>query len=234
MKFSLISDMHLDFPQEKTPYELLEEHVVVAGDTTNGLEGLKFLQKLRNKGHTVYAVDGNHEHYSNRSQGRTALETTTRFMEEHPRYHEGLVPVVLANGWYPVEDESLWQNYMNDSLHGSLSAADVNGLAVSDADHIRHWLEKWRSCGQKGIVVTHTAPCLQTLNPRFDGHYSNEWYWNPHMEELLREYPEQILVWCHGHSHHSHEEVVHGVRVVVNPRGYPGENPSWKPKTIEV
>ena len=27
---------------------------------------------------------------------------------------------------------------------------------------------------------------------------------------------------------------VHGVRVVCNPRGYPRENPGWKPKTFKV
>lgn len=27
--------------------------------------------------------------------------------------------------------------------------------------------------------------------------------------------------------------VVDGVRVVCNPRGYPNENPDWRPRTIE-
>ena len=234
MKFSLISDMHLDFPQPKTPYNLLEEHVVVAGDTTNGLEGLKFLQKLRNKGHIVYAVDGNHEHYRNRSQGRSEHDTTSRFRKEHPSYHEGETPVVLANGWYPVTDEALWYNYMNDSRNGCITAEEVTVLARADAAFIKSWLTKWRACGQRGIVVTHTAPCYETLNPRYDGHCSNEWYWNPLMEELLREFPDQIAVWCHGHTHDPCDKIVHGVRVVCNPRGYPGENPNWKPLTIET
>lgn len=70
-KYSLISDMHVNHPQLKTPYELLEENVIVAGDTSNGLDGLKFLHKIQKKGHNVYAVDGNHEHYRNVNQGRT-------------------------------------------------------------------------------------------------------------------------------------------------------------------
>lgn len=234
MKFSLISDMHVDFPQKKTPYDRLEEVVVVAGDTSNGLEGLKFLQKLRNKGHTVYAIDGNHEHYRNRSQDRTVYETTARFREEYPRYHDLEVPIVLANGWYPVEDEKMWQNYMNDSRMGMLTAVDVNRLAQEDALNIRQRLQEWKDHQRRGIVVTHTAPCLESLNPRFEGHYSNEWYWNPLMEELLKEYTDQIAVWCHGHSHHSIDINVHGVRIVCNPRGYPGENEDWEPWTINV
>lgn len=234
MKFSLISDMHLDFPQPRTPYDLLEERVVVAGDTTNGLEGLKFLQKLKNKGHVVYAVDGNHEHYRNRSQDRSAVETTARFREDHRRYHDLEVPVVLANGWYPVADEEQWQNYMNDSRMAMLTAKEVTDLSVLDAAFIRQYLQEWKDTQRRGIVVTHTAPCYETLNFRFDGHYSNQWYWNPLMEKLLQEFPEQIAVWCHGHTHEAADKVVHGVRVVCNPRGYPGENPSWKPLTIEI
>jgi len=235
MKFSLISDMHIDFPQLKTPYDLLEENVIVAGDTSNGLEGLKFLDKLKNKGFNVYAVDGNHEHYRNNSQKRSAQETTARFREEHRRYHdEGPVPVALANGWYLVEDEELWMNYMNDSKMGRLSQEAVNQMAESDACNIKERLQEWKDHQRKGVVVTHTAPCLQSLNPRFDGHYSNEWYWNPHMEIIMEEYAEQIHVWCHGHSHHFNDVNVHGVRVLCNPRGYPGENPDWKPYNFEI
>jgi len=35
MKFSLISDMHVNHPQLKTPYDKLEEIIVVAGDTSD-------------------------------------------------------------------------------------------------------------------------------------------------------------------------------------------------------
>lgn len=234
MKFSLISDMHVDFPQQKTPYDKLEEIVVVAGDTSNGLEGLKFLQKLKNKGYTVYAVDGNHEHYANARQGRTEKETTARFREDHKRYHEQDTPIVLANGWYYVQDEPLWQGYMNDSRCSGLSATDVNVLAVNDTEYIENYLKHWQMTQQKGIVVTHTAPCLETLNTEFEGHFSNDWYWNPGMRELIRRYKDNILVWCHGHTHKAADRVVDGVRVVCNPRGYPGENPNWAPLTIEV
>lgn len=60
IKFTLMSDLHADFPQPSIDYRLLEKHVIVAGDTTNGLECLRFLgNKLRDKkGHTVLACPG--------------------------------------------------------------------------------------------------------------------------------------------------------------------------------
>lgn len=235
MKFSLISDMHLDHPQLKTPYNLLEKNVVVAGDTANGLLGLKFLQKLRNKGFNVFAVDGNHEHYSNSSQGRKHSETLKRFQSEHPIWQKmDDVPVVLVNGWYSVSSESLWRNTMNDSRFCCIDFKDVNMQAINDAKTVEYQLQQWQETGIKGVVVTHTAPCQETLDPQYEGEFSNEWYWNPHMKLLLEKYSDSISVWCHGHTHAFQDKIVDGVRVVCNPRGYPGENPNWKPYTVEI
>jgi len=235
MKFSLISDMHLDHPQPKTPYDLLEENVVVAGDTANGLLGLKFLNKLRNKGFNVYACDGNHEHYSNVGQGRDYIETLERFQEDFSPLEdiEG-VPLVIVNGWYQVSNEHLWYRSMNDGRFADLTADRVNQIAMNDAKMVEYALQRWKEGSIKGIVTTHTAPCTETLDPRYEDDPSNEWYWNPYMRQLIEMYPDQIAVWCHGHTHAFADKQVNGVRVVCNPRGYPGENPMWKPLTVDL
>jgi predicted phosphodiesterase len=235
-KFSLISDMHVNHPQPKTPYDQLEEFVIVAGDTDNGLGGLKFLQKIKNKGHRVFAVDGNHEHYANLSSGRTVIETTDQFyklldQKNSLELEDEKILIIGVNGWYHVSSESTWQGYMNDSYYSRLSADTVNGLAHKEAFFVRHCLNNLPD-GYKAIVVTHTAPCLETLNKEYEGHFSNEWYWNPEMREILMSHSDDILVWCHGHTHAKADVVVDGVRVVCNPRGYPGENPDWSPITV--
>lgn len=235
MKYSLISDMHVNHPQNKTPYDKLEHLVIVAGDTSNGLEGLRFLEKLQNKGFHVLAVDGNHEHYSNVSKGRTVPETTTRFRESFPE----LVVIddvvfVQRNGWYLVKEEYPWASYMNDARFSGLSVGEVNELANQDFLYIKNICTLSRDKGQKVVVTTHTAPCLDTLNPEFEGHFSNDWYYNPLMTPLLEEFSDTILVWNHGHTHAYADKIVHGTRVVCNPRGYPRENPDWMPITIEL
>ncbi len=235
MKFSLISDMHLDFPQQKTPYDKLESLVIVAGDSANGLVGVKFLNKLKRKGHKEFAVDGNHEHYANISQGRTAQETQTKFFEgieqeNFKQLSDGLA-IVGYNGWYLVRRGADWQSYMNDSLYSGLSKAQVNSLAEEHSYQIEEKLIHFEG---KLIVVTHTAPCMETLDPKYVGHHSNEWYWNPYMRPLLSKYSHKIAVWCHGHTHARTDKMVDGVRVVCNPRGYPRENPEWEPMTVEI
>lgn len=238
-KYSLISDMHVDFPQPKTPYNLLEENVIVAGDTSNGLLGLKFLQKLENKGFKVFACDGNHEHYANVSQGRTIESTETSFRQSFPTITDidDKLSIICINGWYQVTSPEAWFGYMNDgrfSVGEDLweAAKIVNSYSAFHANFLNDMLESFFD--RKFIIVTHTAPCIETLDKRFENHYSNEWYWNPFMRQILSEHRDKILVWNHGHTHKSNEAVVDGVRIVCNPRGYPGENLNWEPLTIEV
>lgn len=237
MKFTLVSDLHADFPQPKFPYELCEEDIVIAGDTSNGLEGLQWIAgKMRNKGYRTYSCPGNHENYANLSRGRDIYETEARFREDFPAETElpDGTPIVLRTGWYVVSDEAYWQRYMNDSKRMSVNQKEMNYLHFRDAEMLRQTLQSWKDYQKKGVVVTHMAPCEETLNPEFAGSTTNEWYWSPGCRRLLEEFSEQILVWCHGHTHAKNEAIVDGVRVVCNPRGYPGENPDWRPMTIEI
>ncbi len=233
MKYSLISDLHLDFGGWNWRDQQLEDIVVVAGDTTNGLAGLKFLHKLEAAGHTIISVDGNHEHYSNRVKRRTIIETETRFQEDFAYLH-GIDDVyfIQTNGWYYVQDERLWNSYMNDYLCGS--GNEVNEAADSSVFFLWCQLSYLKQMDHKAVITTHTAPSLDTLNSKFEGHFSNEWFFSPRLGELRKEFQDVILVWNHGHSHAPADKIVDGVRTVCNPRGYPGENPLWKPLTIEV
>lgn len=232
-KYSLVSDLHLDHPQPKTPP--FEQNVIVAGDCGNGLIGLKYLNKLKRKGHFVFAVDGNHEHYANTAEGRSVEETEGAFYDGLDQsiceiVDESLM-IVGSNGWYTVSDFFAWNSYMNDSRCCGISAEQVNQLAHDDALYIDEMLSSWSG---RAIVVTHTAPTMASLDPRFDGHFSNEWYWNPMMEPLLAKHRDKIAVWHHGHTHAAVDVIVDGVRIVTNPRGYPAENPGWAPLTMEI
>lgn len=231
--YSLASDLHYDFPQHKIR-DWPNHQIIVAGDCGNGLVGIKPLNKLKNKGHKVFAVDGNHEHYANISQGRTILETEVAFydgldQEQVVTLENGLT-IIGLNGWYVVQNEAAWLAYMNDGRCVG-RASEVNQNAHDDALMLDETLNVING---PAIIVTHTAPTQHTLNPRFAGHYSNEWYWNPMLGEVMRKHRDKILAWNHGHTHAAADEIVDGVRVTCNPRGYPGENPGWSPKEITV
>lgn len=235
-KYSLVSDLHLDFPHPKTPE--MEQFVIVAGDTSNGLLGLKYLQKLKRKGHTVFAVDGNHEHYSNECQQRTVTETTQAFYSglNQTRIHplpDHKLKIIGCNGWYEVLDEDHWFRYMNDGRYGNTSAKEVTSYAQDHAQWIRQNLEDLES-GWKAIVVTHTSPHPMSLDPRYIGSDGNQYFFNPWMGEIMYHYRDRIAVWHHGHTHKGLDQTINGVRIVSNPRGYPKENPDWKPLSMSI
>lgn len=230
-EYDLISDLHVDFPQKSLPD--LHKNVIVAGDLSNGLVGVKYMNKLQRRGKRIFAIDGNHEHYKNESMGRTIAETRSQFHEllgEVPfrRINEKLY-IVGANGWYFVDDEHFWRSYMND--HRAGSAEEVNAQAIADYRMIRETLIREEGMA---IVVTHTSPCVETLDEQYCGQESNVWYHNPAMRQLLVEYADKIAVWHHGHTHAFADKIVEGVRIVCNPRGYPGENPNFKPFRMKI
>lgn len=237
--YSLMSDMHINHPQPQTPYALLEHNVIVAGDTDNGLGGLKYLHKLQNKGHRVFATLGNHEHYSNVSKGRDLGATRLRFEDDFHPYIEidETLAVVLVTGWYQITAPVAWYRYMNDGRFTAdpadpvMAAFLVTEAAKGDCEDLRKHLS---NPDRKYIVVTHMAPCEESLDPEYSGDFTNEWYWNPELGDILREFSDRILIWNHGHSHAPMDIIKDGIRVVCNPRGYPGENPNWVPKTITV
>jgi hypothetical protein len=59
LKFSLVSDLHVNHPQPKIPYDQLEDLVIIAGDTSNGLDGIKFINKLKNMGEQLMKLKHN-------------------------------------------------------------------------------------------------------------------------------------------------------------------------------
>lgn len=239
-EYSLGSDLHMDTGHTGKRLSEMDwkQNIIIAGDLGNGLGNFKFINKLKNKGHVVFCVDGNHEHYANANRGRTLLETETQFyslLDEQPqvRMLRDDLYLIGCNGWYEVEDERHWKNYLNDSRHGALSAKTVNDAAWRHADFVGNALAKVPD-GAKAIVVTHTAPCEESLDPRFVGSDGNVYYWNPLMERVLLANRKAIAVWHHGHTHAAVDLVYEGVHIVTNPRGYPGENPSWHPITLKA
>ena len=245
-QYSLSSDLHMDFPQGKRLSAMdWEKNVLIAGDLGNGLGHFKFIERLTRKGHAVAGCDGNHDHYANKRSGRSIVETERRFYELFAAAAGGTenaqpnvlcirddLYMILANGWYQVADDAHWKSYMSDGeLVGS--ASEVNDAAKRHADLIGDALVRLPH-DAKAIVVTHTAPCEQSLDPKFAGSDGNQYYWNPMMEHVLVTCADRILRWHHGHTHAAVSVTHAGVPIITNPRGYPRENPDWAPLSLSA
>ena len=66
-------------------------------------------------------------------------------------------------------------------------------------------------------MITHHAPSLGSIHPRFAGSPFNAAFVSA-AEHLLD--GERAALWIHGHTHDSYDYRVNGTRVLCNPRGY--------------
>lgn len=238
-KYTLMSDLHIDTGHKTKIKEWnLEEHVIIAGDTANGLVACRFINKLKKLGHKVFAIDGNHEHYQNREKQKSIPQTEADFFDNlaQPKIvsvADG-VSLIGLNAWYDPygsDDGAFWKDLMNDWHY----TGDMFKIAEQSA----HWLDlALQDLDGQAIIVTHTSPVLETLVCRkgdeADWDRINCFYRNIHMADVLKKHAAKILIWNHGHSHDAADMIVDGVRVIANPRGYPGQNPDWAPKSITI
>lgn len=120
---------------------------------------------------------------------------------------------------------------VSDHLH-VLMLMDINRKSVA-------WLEaqlKKYNDDIKNVIVTHHAPTMESLvearmvDRHFLGKheeirtrgdeafrmaaYASDLNW------IFARYGRNIDLWCHGHVHEPLDYVLHGVRIVCNPRGY--------------
>jgi Icc-related predicted phosphoesterase len=139
------------------------------------------------------------------------------------------VTVIGACGWYPVVDPDHWRGYMQDARF--MTSNEVNERHEQHAEYLDSQLKiSTNPC----IVVTHMAPCEETLDPRYVGSLGNQYFWSPLLREVLAAHQDKIVRWHHGHTHKAMHAVVDGVEIITNPRGYPRENPNWTPLICQI
>ena len=88
---------------------------------------------------------------------------------------------------------------------------------------------------KKIVVVTHHAPSLESVPPKYQNSVLTPSYASD-LEDFIALRP-NIRLWCHGHVHLPSDYKIGQCRVVCNPRGYVSahENPSFNPDlTLEI
>ena len=91
----------------------------------------------------------------------------------------------------------------------------------------REWLDGQLAAKFDGptVVLTHHGVGPGSVSRQYQGDPANGLF-NSDLTELI-EWRRPAL-WVHGHVHQSFDYLVGGTRIVVNPRGYPRENPSFR------
>lgn len=243
MKIALISDLHLhvsdsdfmkaliwDLNHDKPDVILNAGDMATVGGKNTFAHG--WHKKLSDAAPQYYYVPGNHDWYEN---------------EDSPGSD-------LANDVWSVDlDDStvlvfctLWTNHLDNAVCAEYSQrylADyryIKGWRVYDSElchsfqknRLFHLVEK--NSDKNVIVMTHHAPSLKCIHPRFKGDILNGAFVND-LDDRIKEY-KNISHWCHGHVHDTVDALVGKTRIIANPRGYRGEANyfNFKPLYFEV
>lgn len=268
MKFDLMSDLHVDLsPGYRLEYSSMASSpiAVVAGDISNDPHTtILELDRIALAYEQVLFVDGNHEHYDNRSQSpnrahRMPPQTYSilrEAFEGHPKvvyldqgrnaHIIGDTAFIGANSWYdfnfpgndPDHCKSAWYQHMNDSYWANVESEWVENECVRQSSNIAATVAalNQNSKVSRIVLVTHTIPTTKGVRI----HPSN-FLWNLlngcyYNSLSKRAHFGKVVAHCFGHTHHRQMFSEYAIDFHCNPRGYPGEATfeKWKPEQIDL
>jgi|688.fasta_scaffold465738_1 Icc-related predicted phosphoesterase len=262
MKFSYMSDLHLEFSNNMRIYNRHKsDALILAGDIFTAAAFIDnpnkaalykaFLNNVSGEFDHVLYTDGNHEGYGwqydtnyhdvlnaefSKYSNITFLNNTYKDFYELDEYGmENKLRVLGA---------ALWTDFDNADPLAMLSASHVmNDYRViknftPEIALARHYESKEflfsNATAPRNIVISHHAPTSRSVSPWYRGDKLNSAYHSNLENEIL---DSNIQVWVHGHMHSTSDYMVGNTRVLANPYGYKNHdtNRRFSPeKTFEV
>ncbi len=240
MKIRVLSDLHLEHHMPAEMPACAADLVILAGDIANGRDGIDWA--ARTFAVPVVYVPGNHEYYENKLEAADALMAAAAAEHPHVRMlNRGVAEFATDTTRIRVIGATWWSDY---SLFGAeRREASMQACAAAMLDHrlielteadgtVRHftpadalarheaesaWLaaELARPFAGRTVVVTHHAPDLGSLDPRFSRDLVSGGFVSRRPDLVA-----QADLWIHGHTHTSFDYRHDDSRVVCNPRGY--------------
>lgn len=239
MKIRVLSDLHMEFtnylPAHLDPVG--EDLVVLAGDIGVGIDGIEWA-KAAFAGRRVIYVLGNHEYYRHdwnellvRAR-KAAQGSNVTFLENDVLDIDG-VRILGCTLWTDFKargaeryekSAELARRSMNDYLAITNLAQKrrvILPIDVAERCEDSYWWlqQKIQRSEQPLLVITHHAPTMHGINPRFAHDPLNPAFHNAFDELVVP----PVVAWIYGHNHYNVDHVVNGVRLISNQRGYPNE-----------
>jgi len=232
MKIQVISDLHQEFGYSELSFDNADV-VVFAGDVNLGIKGLHWIQsRIKNK--PVIYVLGNHEYYKSaypkvlNKLKSLAFNTNIHVLEDSfvdfddVRFHGCTLWTDFSIFGDPMEYGIICQSAMNDykMIKRDPSYSKMRTIDTYRIHQVsRNWLNESLLTSEKtkNIVITHHAPCLQSVSEEYKSHPVTAAYASNMQDFILYHQPD---FWIHGHIHTPSRYNIGKTEVICNPHGY--------------
>ena len=234
MKLQIVSDLHLGLAPCDLPV-VGADLLILAGDIHRPAPAMRW---ARAQGMPIVYIAGNHEYYG------SSLAATDRQLQELSQGSEvtvldcsevrfGRLRVLGATLWTDfglfgegpprVQAMDAARSFSRDFSRIQLDEGHPRSFSPADCARLferhRRWLEGCLADPFDGetVVVTHFAPSVRSVAPRFAGSPLNACFVSD-LERLVA--ASGAALWVHGHTHDSFDYRIGDTRVLANPRGY--------------
>ncbi|OIR18046.1 3',5'-cyclic adenosine monophosphate phosphodiesterase CpdA [mine drainage metagenome] len=241
MRIHVLSDLHIEIAAYQ-PQPVECDVVVLAGDIGNHVQGMEWGRHSWPAKEILY-VPGNHEFYrlgrveTLRQMRVRANELGVHLLDndevviagirflgstlwtDFDLFGEELKKAAMAEGKKYLNDFRLIRERFR--MFSPARSAQLHKTS-------RAWLaaKLQEPFPGKTVVVTHHLPSARSVAERYRASLTSACFAS-NLDELMG----ASALWIHGHTHDSFDYVLHGTRVVCNPRGY-CRNPE-KPENLE-
>ena len=231
MKLHIYSDLHVDSWKLFTVEDILncfpmnldsEAVAIFAGDAGNGEPHFdNVIAALEDIYDIVLKTPGNHDWYHG-----TAPERVPTAVAGIGGKTFSLTPL-FTNFWGVEAHKRVCTNCISDFMY-------TRGMTGNKMVELHNQSVEFLCKHPADVIVTHWAPCLGSVHPRYRGDMANPYFVNDRIDLVQSLKPK---LWVHGHGHDAFDYTEGDTRIVANPAGYYGENmmdPVFKPLEIEI
>jgi len=247
MKIGFTSDLHIDYNREydienaiiNTYKKYNLSTLMIAGDISNSTKTTKeFMNRLWNKGLSVYAIYGNHDYY-----------TLEKGFHEDRDEMSGF-PIIFED-WGIIADTG-WYNYTWHKFGsiGQLKKGKVYGNGSIWPDHrfivwpddggaewfCQESIRKMRIQNQlldicevkNKIIMTHMVPHYELLEQNMEFIHTNPFFGSEDLSKFIKEVAPTYSIF--GHTHFTKDKVIGNTHYICSPVGY---NFEWGNRNAE-
>ncbi|MGO4331835.1 metallophosphoesterase [Cupriavidus sp. 2TAF22] len=241
MKIRILSDLHIEHDIPASVPDCAADLVVLAGDIANGRTGVDWAASTFAQ--PVVYVPGNHEYYESAFDTAEAAMADAARDAAHVHLLNGAVAYfdgpagerarVIGTTWWT--DYTLFGTGRRDEAMRACASRmvdhrliEIDGgdgqrrrFTTDDALALHETASAWLAAqlaapfDGKTVVVTHHAPDLGSLDPRYSHDVVSAGFISRRPDLVA-----QADLWIHGHTHTGFDYRLDGARVVCNPRGY--------------